>query len=179
MGRRRSWPWLSDQSRPWLSVRHSLDVRGHRDAGRDWRAPVSGRNPGRARARRILEVIVLRRLMLLSSALLLIAVAACNAPVANPATPGASGAGATLTVGLGYIPSVQFAPFYGAQQQGYYADAGLQVTFQNEIDPNLVTLLGQGALDVGMADGTSVIPAVAQEIPVKYAATVYALFPNV
>ncbi len=57
--------------------------------------------------------------------------------------------------------------------------AGLDVTFQNEIDPNLVTLLGQGAVDVGMADGTSVIPAVAQDIPVKYAATVYAKFPNV
>ncbi len=90
---------------------------------------------------------------------------------ATPNTP--------MTVGLGYIPSVQFAPFYRAQQQGYYEDAGLNVTFQNEIDPNLVTLLGQGTIDVGMADGTSVIPAVAQDIPVKYGATVYALFPNV
>ena len=36
-----------------------------------------------------------------------------------------------LTVGLGYIPSVQFAQFYRAQQQGYYRDAGLDVTFQN------------------------------------------------
>ena len=32
---------------------------------------------------------------------------------------------APLTVGLGYIPSVQFAPFYLAQQAGYYRDAGL------------------------------------------------------
>ena len=106
--------------------------------------------------------------------LALFAVAACARPGASP-TPSLT----NLTVGLGYIPSVQFAPFYRAQQQGYYEDAGLNVTFQNEIDPNLVTLLGQGAIDIGMADGTSVIPAVAQEIPVKYAATVYAQFPNV
>jgi NitT/TauT family transport system substrate-binding protein len=84
-----------------------------------------------------------------------------------------------LTVGLGYQPSVQFAQFYRAQQQGYYAEAGLDVTFQNEADPNLVTLVGQGAVDIGIADGTSVIPAVGQGIPIKYAATIYARFPNV
>ncbi len=51
---------------------------------------------------------------------------------------GASGPLTQLTVGLGYIPSVQFAQFYYAQQQGYYRDAGLDVTFQNKIDPDLV-----------------------------------------
>lgn len=84
-----------------------------------------------------------------------------------------------LTVGLGYIPSVQFAQFYRAERQGYYRDAGLDVTFQNEIDPNLVTLVGQGAVDIGIADGTSVIPAVGQGIPIRYVATIYAQFPNV
>jgi len=84
-----------------------------------------------------------------------------------------------LTVGLGYLPSIQFAQFYRAQQQGYYRDAGLDVTFQNDIDPNLITLVGQGTVDIGLADGTSVIPAVGQGIPIKYAATIYAKFPNV
>jgi NitT/TauT family transport system substrate-binding protein len=84
-----------------------------------------------------------------------------------------------LSVGLGYVQHVQFAQFYRAQQQGYYRDAGLDVTFRNEIDPNLVTLVGQGSVDVGMADGTSVIPAVGQGISILYAATVYARFPNV
>ena len=47
-------------------------------------------------------------------------------------------------MGLGYIPSVQFAQFYLAQQAGYYADAGLNVMLQNKIDPDLITLVGQG-----------------------------------
>ena len=85
----------------------------------------------------------------------------------------------SLTVGLGYIPSVQFAPFYLAEHAGYYADAGLDVTFQNKIDPELITLLAQGTLDIGMSDGTSVIPAVSQGIPVVYAATIYGRDPNV
>ncbi|CAN5668256.1 ABC transporter substrate-binding protein [soil metagenome] len=84
-----------------------------------------------------------------------------------------------LVIGLGYLPSVQFAQFYRAQQQGYYRDAGLEVEFQNRIDPDLVTLVGQGALDMGMGDGTSVIAAVAQGIPVRYAASIYARFPSV
>jgi NitT/TauT family transport system substrate-binding protein len=84
-----------------------------------------------------------------------------------------------LTVGLGFIPSVQFAQFYLAAEAGYYADAGLDVTFQNKIDPELITLVAQGAVDIGMADGTSIIPAVSQGIPIRYGATIYARFPGV
>lgn len=102
-------------------------------------------------------------------------VAACvGQPAPTPTT-----APTQLTVGLGYIPSVQFAQFYRAQNQGYYRDAGIDVTFQNQIDPNLITLVGQGAVEIGLGDGTSVIPAVAQGIPIRYAATIYAKFPNV
>jgi NitT/TauT family transport system substrate-binding protein len=84
-----------------------------------------------------------------------------------------------LTVGLGYIPNVQFAQFYLADQAGYYRDAGLDVTFQNGNDPDLITLAAAGKVDVAIADGTSLIPAVSQGIPVRYLATIYAKFPNV
>ena len=84
-----------------------------------------------------------------------------------------------LAVGLGYIPSVQFAQFYLAEEAGYYEEAGLEVTFQNKIDPELITLLARGNVDVGMADGTSLIPAVSQGIPVVYGATIYGRDPNV
>jgi NitT/TauT family transport system substrate-binding protein len=92
---------------------------------------------------------------------------------------GASQTPTALTVGLGYIPSVQFAQFYLAEQAGYYDQAGLDVTFQNKIDPDLVTLVGQGSIDIGLADGTSVIPAVSNAIPIKYVATIYGKFPSI
>lgn len=109
----------------------------------------------------------------LSILLLLALVAGCAGGPANPAprTP--------LTVGLGFIPSVQFAQFYRADRQGYYRDAGLDVTFQHGIDPELITLIGQGAVDVGMGDGTSLIPAASQGIPIRYVASIYAQFPSV
>jgi NitT/TauT family transport system substrate-binding protein len=101
------------------------------------------------------------------------------APSDPPASPPASVEPTALTVGLGFIPSVQFAPFYLADQQGYYEEAGLDITFQNKIDPDLIPLVGQGAIDIGLADGTSVIPAVSQGIPITYVATIYGQFPSI
>ncbi|MEO8469602.1 MAG: ABC transporter substrate-binding protein, partial [Chloroflexota bacterium] len=118
-----------------------------------------------------------RRVPLALSLVVAVVVGACAASTSSP-TPSA-GARQALTVGLGYIPSVQFAPFYLADQAGYYRDAGLDVTFQNKIDPDLVTLVGQGSIDVGLADGTSLIPAVSQGIPVRYVATIYRDFPSI
>jgi putative riboflavin transport system substrate-binding protein len=109
----------------------------------------------------------------------LAAVFAIAAGGCNLGSTGSPAAATAMTVGLGFIPSVQFAPFYLAQGKGYYRDAGVEVTFQNKIDPDLVTLVGQGAIDVGLADGTSVIPAVSQGIPIRYVATVYRAFPSI
>ena len=105
--------------------------------------------------------------------------AAFAATACSTGSAPATAAPIKLIVGLGYIPSVQFAPFYLARQAGYYADAGLEVDFQNKIDPDLITLVGQGAIDVGIGDGTSVIPAVSQGIPIRYIATIYGQFPNI
>jgi NitT/TauT family transport system substrate-binding protein len=130
-------------------------------------------------------------LCLVSAALLVVG---CSSPTPTPGSTGPAPTGPAptgptplqtapplvkFTVGLGYIPSVQFAQFYRAKVQGYYAAAGLDVTFNNGDDSNIVTLVAQGADDIGIADGTSVIPAVGQHFPIRYVATIYALFPNV
>jgi NitT/TauT family transport system substrate-binding protein len=128
-------------------------------------------------------------------ALVLVACAPGQAPAASP-TPDPGGtppAGSTagpdspsptaeltpLVVGLGFIPNVQFAPFYLAQQAGYYRDAGLEVELQNKIDPDLITLLAQGAVDIGSGDGTSVIAAASQGLPIVYGATIYGQYPSI
>ena len=43
----------------------------------------------------------------------------------------------------------------------------------------LIRKTGLGSVDISLADGTSLIPAASQGIPVKYVATIYARFPNV
>jgi NitT/TauT family transport system substrate-binding protein len=118
-------------------------------------------------------------------ALVVALVAACSP--ASTATPSPSNSGpvpsggptVALNVGLGYIPSVQFAAFYRADQAGDYAAEGLRVTFQNAIDADLVPKVGAGTLDLGLSDGTSVIPAVSQGIPIRYVAAIYEKFPSI
>jgi NitT/TauT family transport system substrate-binding protein len=114
-----------------------------------------------------------RRAVLAVAALAAIVVSACTAGATPSAAP------VKLTVGLGYIPSVQFAPFYLAQRDGLYTRAGLEVTLQNGNDADLIPLTGAGNLDVSLADGTSVVPAVGQGIPIQYVATIYGQFPNI
>lgn len=134
-------------------------------------------------ARTVLAALALGALVLPGAAL---AQDASQGPAQGPSlAPDASPDGAPpaqlrpFTAGLGYIPSVQFAPFYLAQTSGMYADAGLDVTLLNQIDPDLISLIGQGAVDIGLADGTSVIAARSQGIPIRYVASVYARFPSV
>ena len=58
-----------------------------------------------------------------------------------------------LTVGLGYIPSVQFAQFYLADEAGYYDEAGLDVTIeQGKGSTAAVQRTGVGQTQIGLAD---------------------------
>ena len=70
---------------------------------------------------RKLEIHMPRRALryLVAATAIALAASACGPqPVTSPSGPLVG-----LKVGLGYIPSVQFAPFYRAQQAGYYANA--------------------------------------------------------
>jgi NitT/TauT family transport system substrate-binding protein len=82
-----------------------------------------------------------------------------------------------ITLLLGFQPDVQFAPFYLAQQAGYYAEAGLDVTIQYKSDADLVRLVGDGQAQFGVTDATDVMISRTAGIPIKYVATLYTLFP--
>lgn len=104
-----------------------------------------------------------------------------TAQVSNPATatPVSPPEPVKVTIALGYIPDVQFAPFYLALNKGYYKDEGLDVTIQNGIVTDLITQLGQGTNNVNFAvvSGDEVIPAHLQGVPVKYVMTWYRQYP--
>jgi NitT/TauT family transport system substrate-binding protein len=82
-----------------------------------------------------------------------------------------------VTLLLGFQPDVQFAPFYLAQQEGYYADIGLDVTIQYKSDADLVRLVADGQAEFGVADATDVMISRTAGIPIKYVETIYGLFP--
>ena len=49
---------------------------------------------------------------------------------ATTAPPASEGERLAVTIGLTYIPDVQFAPIYVAEANGYFDEAGVDVTIQ-------------------------------------------------
>ena len=87
----------------------------------------------------------------------------------------------TVRVGLGYIPDVQFAPFYAAQEAGYYKAKGLNVTFQHGFTSELYPLLAAGKLDFVVGDAEDVILLRTKDVkatPFKYLMALYQVTPN-
>ena len=95
----------------------------------------------------------------------------------SAASPSAAAELRPVTLLLGFRPDVQFAPFYVAQQEGFYADAGLEVTIEHQPAPDVQRLVASGDAEFGVADATDVMIARTQEIPIKYVSTLYQVFP--
>ncbi len=102
--------------------------------------------------------------------------AAVDAPVtASPAAEGLT----PITLAMGYIPSVQFAPFYVAQERGYFRDAGLDVTFRHGFETDLLKLVATDELQFMLGSGEQVILGRSQGLPVQYVMRWYRRFPVV
>jgi NitT/TauT family transport system substrate-binding protein len=111
------------------------------------------------------------RVLIASLALIL---AACQAGPAGSPSPAAL---RQVTLALGFRPDVQFAPFYVAQREGFYADAGLAVTIEHHQAPDVQRLVADGEAEFGVADATDVMIARTSGIPIRYASTLYQSFP--
>jgi NitT/TauT family transport system substrate-binding protein len=91
------------------------------------------------------------------------------------ATPGVSLQ--KVSIGLGYIPDIQFAPFYVAQSKGYYRNAGLDVTFHHGIVNDLIGSLALGRDNFVFASGDEELVARSKGLQVVDVATIFQKYP--
>jgi NitT/TauT family transport system substrate-binding protein len=101
-----------------------------------------------------------------------ISLAGC-ATQAEP-TPGER---ADVKVAMGYIPNVQFTPFYVAQEKGYFTDEGLNVTFDYGMETDLIKLLAADQIQFVVGSGDQVVLARSQGLPIVYVLQWYRQFP--
>ena len=126
--------------------------------------------------RRSLASGLLRSAIALSSLALLATttLTGCDSSAAGQRAQG----GHALTVGLTYVPNIQFAPFYVAQSLHYYQDADLKVTLHHHsFTDSEFGALKAGQEDIVYAGGDEMLQARSQSVPVVDIATLYHQYP--
>ncbi|MCO5175463.1 MAG: ABC transporter substrate-binding protein [Thermomicrobiales bacterium] len=82
------------------------------------------------------------------------------------------------TIGLSFVPNIQFAPFYVAIEKGFYADHGLNVDLNHhQAGADLFGALVAGQEDAMMAGGDEVLSARAKGAELVYVAEVFTTYP--
>lgn len=116
----------------------------------------------------------MNRLLLTLTAVLALALSAC---AATPAATNSAGV-ATPTIGLTYIPNVQFSPFYVAETDGLYSKAGVQPVLRHHgASEGLFTALVQGSEQFVVAGGDEVLQARSQGMDLLTVGAYYHTYP--
>ncbi len=113
---------------------------------------------------------MLKKIVLIMLGLAL-SLSACSTPKS------ASGALTKISLPMGYIPNVQFAPFYVAVEKRYFKDAGIEITFDYKFETDGVALVGANNLPFAVVSGEQVPLARAQGLPIVYVAAWYQKYP--
>lgn len=122
----------------------------------------------------------LTRRTLLLSALALGAAGCARTPVTDPTPATTPAAPPTATIGLSFIPNIQFAPAYVADAEGLFTERGVKPTLRHHgQQEGLFTALVSGQEDFVIAGGDEMLQAVAQGHDLVAIAQYYRQYPAV
>lgn len=115
---------------------------------------------------------MLRKLMLLA-----LGVALALSGCAGSGSANEPDALTKVSLPMGYVANIQYAPLYVAAEKGYFQDAGIDVEFDYKFETDGVALVGSGERPFSLVSGEQVLLARAQGLPVKYVAAWYQEYP--
>ena len=82
-----------------------------------------------------------------------------------------------VTLGVGFIPNVQFAPFYVGIDKGFFAEEGMEVSLDYGFENDYLKLVGTDAFHFMVGSGDQVVLGRAQGLPVQYVMNWYTKYP--
>ena len=109
--------------------------------------------------------------------LLMLGLALALMGCANSNSTNEAGALRHIKLPMGYIPNIQYAPFYVAVDKGYFAEEGIEIEFDYSFETDGMKLVGAGELPFTLASGEQVLLARSQDLPVVYTFAWYQQFP--
>lgn len=83
-----------------------------------------------------------------------------------------------MVYAAGYIPNVQFAPFYVAQQRGYYKEEGIELKMDYTMGPDVLKLAALNKVQIASVDPDAFFHARVRGMPVVHVATLYQSYPT-